>query len=106
MSIHQEALDTNLFIDDDSVDVDNEETLASVKDSKHKRKRNKKKKAPKVAAVVANNVDESNKENADQDEQMISEEIEIELVPEEVELGQNYAEFAKVFDHFKVKFSE
>lgn len=106
MSIHQEALDTNLFIDDDSVDVDNEETLASVKDSKHKRKRNKKKKAPKVAAVVANNVDESNKENADQDEQMISEEIEIELVPEEVELGQNYAEFAKVFDHFKFNDAE
>ncbi len=98
-----QVLDSNLFIDDDTGQATNEELSSSQQqareNSKHKRKRNKKKK------VAAN----GNKENKQQ--QQVEEEsekpgenkdaIEIELVAEEVELDANYAEFSKVFEHFK-----
>lgn len=98
-------LDSNLFVDDDSVAEEVEENgHAKDKDTgghKHKRKRNKrasKKQASKSGnGFVANSSGETDKENEESQEA-----IEIELVPETIELDKNYEEFARVFEHFKV----
>lgn len=98
MTFRQEVLlDNNLFVDDDQAEV--AQSLAGkAKDTKYKRKRNKKKKAAKNPNAAITSSGETDKEN---DEQSAADDIEIELVPEEIELDKNYEEFSKVFEHFK-----
>lgn len=104
-SVSRQDLDSNLFddVDDDTAnETDETQSQQQKKDSKNKRKRVKKKKSqkkhePATNGNVNNIENNNNKENHSDDE-----DIEIELVPEEIVLDKNYAEFAKVFDHFKL----
>lgn len=97
MSFRQEVLlDSNIFVDDDETEV--EETATVKNDTKYKRKRNKKKKGAKTPNVPITSSGETDKEN---DEQSGMEDIEIELVPEKIELDKNYQEFSRIFEHFK-----
>lgn len=99
-SISRQDLDSNLFDDvDEETTNENDENQSQnqKKDSKNKRKRNKKKKSQRKNEPVTNNGTNNKENHSDDDEQ-----IEIEIVPEEIVLDKNYAEFSKVFDHFKL----
>ena len=98
-SLRQEVLlDSNLFEDEDQTEIQMENYVAN-KDSKYKRKRNKKNKASKTRKTFATSSGETDKENEERSE---SDDIDIELVPEKIELDKNYQEFSKVFEHFSV----
>lgn len=100
------ALD-DMFDDDvegsETVEEDaNNNNSSKRKDAKNKKKRNRKKKSVQSASMHTNgdkngqhydSSSDTNKEN--------NEEIEIELVPEEIKLDAGYAEFSRIFDHFK-----
>ena len=99
------TFDDDLFVNDDGVDIETDESEKNQKQKDSKRKRNRKKKSTAIAPkskseTITNgkhsaNENGSNKENDDAD-------IEIEFVPEEITLDKNFAEFSRVFEHFKV----
>ena len=103
------TFDDDLFVYDDEAHYETDESGKNQKQKDSKRKRNRKKKPASTAIkakngpekIIANGHDStnesSNKENGDVDDK-----IEIEFVPEEITLDKNFAEFSRVFEHFKV----
>ena len=98
-------LDDDLFVNDDEINRDTDENGKNSKQKDSKRKRNRKKKPVTQANKQLQHTngtngnhsanESSNKENDESD-------IEIEFVPEEITLDKNFAEFSRIFDHFKV----
>jgi len=108
---YQQILQEEIALDDmfdDDVDANAEENVinhnnhnGNKKESRNKKKRNKKKKKTQTNGngVIHDDssMDTGNKENEKDDDVK----IEIELVPEEIKLDAAYAEFSRIFDHFK-----
>lgn len=89
-------IEDDLFVED--TDFNQEEEISqngSKKDSRQKRKRSKKKKTQKQNNESAKQPKVSKKPD------QVLEDIDIEFVPEDIHLEKNYAEFSKVFEHFK-----
>jgi splicing factor 3B subunit 2 len=98
--MNKNQLDDDLFEDDPySMNNDDDTNENAIKNDKktnqRRRNRNKKKKNTTETKSVTKIEPISN----DDDEN--DEKIEIELVPEVIDLDANYAEFTKVFEHFK-----
>lgn len=100
-------LDSNMFVDDETPDDSTRVEENGQNKESHKRKRNKKANKNRQQASKQKGLDvpahsggeTTDRERTDEESQ---EAVEVELVPETIELEKNYEEFARVFEHFKV----
>ncbi|RNA12569.1 Splicing factor 3B subunit 2 [Brachionus plicatilis] len=90
----RKLLEDDLFVEDPEFSQQEEWSQNGCKkDSRQKRKRAKKKKSPKS--------DQTDKPARITTQDQPDEKIDIEFVPEDIHLDKHYAEFSKVFEHFK-----
>lgn len=100
-----------MFVDDETLEEVVEGNGQNKESHKHKRKRSKNKanKNRQQAREQTGPVGAANSGGETTDRERTDEEsqeaIEIELVPETIELDKNYEEFARVFEHFKVSWA-